>query len=262
VSGTVVSVGSEVTGASLGDYVLALLSGGGYADRVAVDEGLLLPYAKGLDLVEAAGLPEALATVWSNVFMSAGLQPGETLLVHGGSSGVGSIAIQLAAALGSTVYATAGSAEKTAFCEQLGAARGIDYKQEDFVEVVRELTDGRGVDVVLDLVGGDYLARDVEAVAPGGRVMVIATQGGTAATIDVGRLMAKRARIWGTTLRARPLEERRAIMAEVREHVWPLVAAGTVRPVLDSVYPLEFAATAHKRMESGQHLGKIVLAVR
>jgi len=262
VSGTVVSVGSEVTGTSLGDYVLALLPGGGYADRVTVDEGLLLPYVKGLDLVEAAGLPEAVATVWSNVFMSARLQPGETLLVHGGSSGVGSIAIQLATALGATVYATAGSPEKTAFCEQLGAARGIDYKQEDFVEVVRELTGGRGVDVVLDLVGGDYLARDVEAVAPGGRVMVIATQGGTSATIDVGRLMAKRARIWGTTLRARPLEERRAIMAEVREHVWPLVAAGTVRPVLDSVYPLEFAATAHARMESGQHLGKIVLAVR
>ena len=262
VSGVVTEIGVAVTRFAVGDRVCALLAGGGYATEAVVHQDLALPVPESLDLVDAAALPEALATVWSNVFMSAGLQPGETLLVHGGSSGVGSIAIQLAAALGSTVYATAGSAEKTAFCEQLGATRGIDYKQEDFVEVVRELTDGRGVDVVLDLVGGDYLARDVEAVAPGGRVMVIATQGGTAATIDVGRLMAKRARLWGTTLRARPLEERRAIMAEVREHVWPLVAAGTVRPVLDSVYPLEFAATAHKRMESGQHLGKIVLAVR
>ena len=262
VSGTVVALGSEVVDTALGDYVVALLSGGGYADRVAVDEGLLLPYVKGLDLVEAAGLPEALATVWSNVFMSAGLRAGETLLVHGGTSGVGSIAIQLGKAFGATVYATAGTPDKVEFCEQLGADRGIDYKREDFVEVVRDMTDGRGVDVVLELVGGDYLARDVEALAVGGRVMVIATQQGTESTIDVGALMGKRGRIWGTTLRARPLEERRAIMAAVREEVWPLVAAGTVRPVLDSVYPLEFAATAHERMESGKHSGKIVLAVR
>lgn len=262
VSGTVVAVGDEVTTASLGDHVVALLSGGGYADRVAVDEGLVLPYLKGLDFVESAGLPEAVATVWSNVFMNAQLQPGETLLVHGGSSGVGSIAIQLAKALGSTVYATAGTADKVAFSEALGADRGIDYKNEDFVAVVKELTDGRGVDVVLDLVGGDYLARDVEALAVGGRIMVIASQGGAEATIDVGRLMGKRGRIWGTTLRARPLEERREIMAQVREHVWPLVARGDVRPVLDSVFPLEFAALAHERMESGGHSGKILLAVR
>ena len=262
VSGTVVALGSEVTTASLGDHVVALLSGGGYADRVAVDEGLLLPYLKGLDLVEAAGLPEAVATVWSNVVMSAQLQAGETLLVHGGSSGVGSIAIQIGKALGATVYATAGTPAKVEFCEQLGADRGIDYRAEDFVAVTQELTGGRGVDVVLDLVGGDYLARDVDALDVGGRVMVIASQGGSSATIDVARLMGKRGRIWGTTLRARPLEERRAIMAEVREHVWPLVEAGSVRPVLDSVYPLEFVATAHKRMESGGHSGKILLAVR
>jgi putative PIG3 family NAD(P)H quinone oxidoreductase len=262
VSGTIVAVGSEVTSASLGEHVVALLPGGGYADRVAVDAGLVLPYLKGLDFVESAGLPEAVATVWSNVFMNAQLQPGETLLVHGGSSGVGSIAIQMAKALGSAVYATAGTPGKVAFCEQLGADRGIDYKRDDFVSVVHELTDGRGVDVVLDLVGGDYLARDVEALAVGGRVMVIAAQGGRDATIDVGALMAKRARIWGTTLRARPLEERREIMAQVREHVWPLVARGDVRPVLDSVFPLESAAAAHERMATGEHSGKILLAVR
>ncbi|WP_423920816.1 NAD(P)H-quinone oxidoreductase [Frigoribacterium sp. 2-23] len=262
VSGTIVSTGEHVTGASVGDYVVALLPGGGYADRVAVDAGLVLPMPQGVDLVLAAGLPEAVATVWSNVFMSAGLKPGETLLVHGGSSGVGSIAIQLAAALGSTVYATAGSPEKVAFCEELGAARGIDYRSEDFVDVIKTETDGRGVDVVLDLVAGDYLARDVEALAVGGRIMVIASMGGSEATIDIGALMGKRGRIWGTTLRARPLEERREIMASVRENVWPLIESGAVRPILDSVYAIENAGAAHKRMESSKHLGKILLAVR
>ena len=262
VSGTVVQVGAEVTGAAVGDRVVALLGGGGYADRVAVDEGLVLPVPKGVDLVLAAGLPEAVATVWSNVFLAAGLQAGETLLVHGGTSGVGTVAIQLAVARGATVYATAGTAEKVALCEELGATRGIDYRQEDFVAVVQEATGGRGVDVVLDLVGGSYVGRDVEALAVGGRVMVIASQGGREATLDVGLLMQKRARVWGTTLRARPLEERREIMASVREHVWPLVEQKAVRVILDSVYPLVFAATAHRRMEEGGHSGKILLAVR
>jgi len=262
VSGTVVQVGAEVTGAAVGDRVVALLGGGGYADRVAVDEGLVLPVPKGVDLVLAAGLPEAVATVWSNVFLAAGLQAGETLLVHGGTSGVGTVAIQLAVARGATVYATAGTAEKVALCEELGATRGIDYRQEDFVAVVQEATGGRGVDVVLDLVGGSYVGRDVEALAVGGRVMVIASQGGREATLDVGLLMQKRARVWGTTLRARPLEERREIMASVREHVWPLVEEKAVRVILDSVYPLDFAATAHRRMEEGGHSGKILLAVR
>ena len=262
VSGTVVQVGAEVTGAAVGDRVVALLGGGGYADRVAVDEGLVLPVPKGVDLVLAAGLPEAVATVWSNVFLAAGLQAGETLLVHGGTSGVGTVAIQLAVARGATVYATAGTAEKVALCEELGATRGIDYRQEDFVAVVQEATGGRGVDVVLDLVGGSYVGRDVEALAVGGRDMVIASQGGREATLDVGLLMQKRARVWGTTLRARPLEERREIMASVREHVWPLVERKAVRVILDSVYPLDFAATAHRRMEEGGHSGKIRLAVR
>jgi len=262
VSGTVVAAGEQVTQVAVGDHVVALLGGGGYADRVSVDEGLVLPLPKGVDLVLAAGLPEAVATVWSNVFLAAGLQAGETLLVHGGTSGVGSVAIQLAVARGATVYATAGSAEKVASCEELGATRGIDYREEDFVAVVQEATGGRGVDVVLDLVGGSYVGRDVEALAVGGRVMIIAAQGGREATLDVGLLMQKRARVWGTTLRARPLEERREIMASVREHVWPLVEQGAVRVILDSVYPLEFAATAHRRMEEGGHVGKILLAVR
>jgi putative PIG3 family NAD(P)H quinone oxidoreductase len=262
VSGTVVAIGAAVTQVSLGDHVVALLSGGGYADRVAVDEGLVLPLPKGVDLVLAAGLPEAVATVWSNVFLAADLKAGETLLVHGGASGIGSIAIQLAVARGATVYATAGTAEKVALCEELGAARGIDYREEDFVDVVRRATDGKGVDVILDLVAGPYLARDLEALAVGGRVMVIATQGGEDATIDVGVLMRKRARVWGTTLRARPLDERRAIIASVREHVWPLVQQRAVRVILDSVWPLDFAKNAHARMESGEHAGKILLAVR
>jgi putative PIG3 family NAD(P)H quinone oxidoreductase len=262
VSGTVVAIGASVTSWQRGDYVVALLSGGGYADRVAVDEGLVLPAPKGTDLALAAGLPEAVATVWSNLVMEAGLGAGDTLLVHGGASGVGTIAIQIAVALGATVYATAGTADKVALCEELGAARGIDYREEDFVAVVRQATDGRGVDVVLDMVGGDYLARDVEALAVGGRVMLIATQRGRDATIDAGALMSKRARIHGTTLRARPLEERRAIVAAVREQAWPLVERGDVRVFLDSAYPLDFAATAHRRMESGEHSGKILLAVR
>ncbi len=262
VSGTVVAIGASVSQWQVGEYVVALLSGGGYADRVAVDEGLVLPMPKGVDLALAAGLPEAVATVWSNLVLEAGLAEGDTLLVHGGASGVGTIAIQVAVALGATVYATAGTAEKVALCEQLGAARGIDYRSEDFVEVVRQETDGRGADVVLDMVGGDYLARDVAALATGGRIQLIATQRGREATIDAGALLAKRARIHGTTLRARPLEERRAIIAAVREHAWPLVERGAVQVFLDSAYPLDFAATAHRRMESGEHAGKILLAVR
>ena len=262
VSGTVVALGASVTAWKIGDYVVALLPGGGYADRVAVDEGLVLPMPRRVDLVEAAGLPEAVATVWSNLFMSADLKAGETLLVHGGTSGVGTIAIQLATALGVTVYATAGTAQKVAVTEQLGATRGINHRNEDFVDVIADVTEGRGVDVVLDMVGGDYLARDVEALAPGGRIMVIAAQGGNDATINVGRLMQKRGRIWGTTLRARPLDERREIIAQVREHVWPLVEAGKVRPLLDTVETLDFAHRAHRRMESGDHVGKILLAVR
>ncbi|QIZ98422.1 NAD(P)H-quinone oxidoreductase [Leifsonia sp. PS1209] len=261
VSGEIDQVGSSVHGWAVGDRVCALLPGGGYAEYVTVDAGLVLPVPPGVDLVEAAGLPEVAATVWSNVFQLGRLAEGETLLVHGGSSGIGSMAIQLGRVFGATVIATAGSPVKVEFCRSLGAEAAIDYRESDFVEVVRDVTDGRGVDVVLDIVSGAYIARDLDALAVGGRIMSIATRDRTPASIDTGLLMSKRARIWGTTLRARPLAERVAIIAGVREHVWPHLAAGRIHPVIDSVFPLEDAAQAHRRMESSAHLGKILLQV-
>ncbi len=261
VSGEIDQVGSSVHGWAVGDRVCALLPGGGYAEYVTVDAGLVLPVPPGVDLVEAAGLPEVAATVWSNVFQLGRLAEGETLLVHGGSSGIGSMAIQLGRVFGATVIATAGSPVKVEFCRSLGAEAAIDYRESDFVEVVHDVTDGRGVDVVLDIVGGAYIARDLDALAVGGRIMSIATRDRTPASIDTGLLMSKRARIWGTTLRARPLAERVAIIAGVREHVWPHLAAGRIHPVIDSVFPLEDAAQAHRRMESSAHLGKILLQV-
>lgn len=265
VSGTIAAVGPAAPGVDdsgwkPGDRVCALLPGGGYAERVAIDAGLVLPVPEGVDLVEAAGLPEVAATVWSNIYVNAGLKPGETLLVHGGTSGIGTMAIQLGVALGSRVIATAGSADKVAFCENLGAS-GLNYRQEDFVEVVRDLTDGRGADVILDLVGGDYLARNIEALATDGRIMVIANQSGQASSFQLGALMQKRGRIWGTTLRPRPLAEKRSIIAGVRENVWPLIEAGSIRPIIDRVYPLDEAAAAHQRMEDGGHIGKLLLKV-
>ncbi|HEV7185190.1 MAG TPA: NAD(P)H-quinone oxidoreductase, partial [Leifsonia sp.] len=197
VSGEIAGLGAAVTEWSVGDRVCALLSGGGYADFVTVDAGLVLPIPPGVDLVEAAGLPEVTATVYSNVFQLAGLQPGEILLAHGGTSGIGSMAVQLGAAFGARVFTTAGSAEKVAFARDLGAEVSIDYREQDFVEVVRDVTDGRGVDVVLDIVGGDYIARDLAALATGGRIMSIANRGSAPSTIDVGLLMRKRARLWG-----------------------------------------------------------------
>ncbi|MCX7522022.1 NAD(P)H-quinone oxidoreductase [Microbacterium sp. STN6] len=259
VSGVVSASGELVEGFDEGDAVCALLPGGGYAERVAVDERLVLPVPHGVAARDAAALPEVVATVWSNVFMFAALQPGETLLVHGGSSGIGSMAIQLATALGSPVIATAGSAEKVAFCESLGAI-GVNYREQDFVDAVRERTDGHGADVVLDIVGGEYIARDIAALATEGRIMVIADRGRTPSAFQVGALMAKRGRIWGTTLRARPIEERAAVLASVRENVWPLIEREHVRPIVDSVFPLEEAADAHRRMESSAHMGKILLA--
>ncbi|BDZ48244.1 NAD(P)H quinone oxidoreductase [Frondihabitans sucicola] len=253
-------VGAGNSGWKPGDRVCALLPGGGYAERVAIDAGLVLPVPDGVDLVDAAGLPEVAATVWSNVYVNAGLKPGETLLVHGGTSGIGTFAIQLAVALGSRVIATAGTDDKVAFCESLGAS-SLNYHQDDFVETVHDLTDGHGADVILDLVGGDYLARNVRALAVDGRIMVIANQSGQASSFELGALMQKRGRIWGTTLRPRPLPEKRAIIAGVREHVWPLLEAGTVRPVIDRVFPLDEAAAAHRWMEDGGHIGKILLRV-
>jgi putative PIG3 family NAD(P)H quinone oxidoreductase len=261
VSGEVAAVGSAVFEWAPGDRVCALLAGGGYAESVAVDAGLVLPVPPGVDLVEAAGLPEVAATVWSNVFGHARLSAGETLLVHGGSSGIGTMAIQLGAATGAQVITTVGSAEKAAFCRRLGAEVAVDYTQQDFVEAVSDATDGRGADVILDIVGGDYLERNIRALALEGRIMEIASRRGPS-TFDINRLMMKRGLIWATTLRARPLAEKVAIIAEVREHVWPLLASGRVRPIVDSVFPLEDAAAAHTRMESSKHIGKILLQVR
>lgn len=261
VSGVVDALGDGVDAWHVGDRVCALLPGGGYAELVTVDAGLVLPVPDSVDLVEAAGLPEVAATVWSNVFDLGRLSAGEALLVHGGSSGIGTMAIQLGRALGADVIATAGSEEKAAFCREVGAHAAVDYRTQDFVEAARAFTDGRGVDVVLDIVGGAYIARDLDALATGGRILSIAVRDRTPAAVDMGLLMRKRASIHGTTLRARPLAERVAIIAAVRANVWPLLADGRVRPVIDSVFPLEDAAAAHRRMESSAHRGKILLRV-
>ena len=258
-SGRIAGLGDGVTGWSVGDEVCALLSGGGYATRVAVPAGQLLPVPAGLSLVEAAALPEVACTVWSNVFQLARLQPGEVLLVHGGTSGIGTMAVQLAARAGARVLCTVGSAEKAARAVELGAERAVRYREEDFVTVVREATGGAGADVVLDNMGAAYLPRNVDVLAVGGRLVVIGLQGGTRGELDLGALLVKRASVVATSLRARPAAEKAALVAAVREHVWPAVEAGEVRPVVDRVLPLEQAAQAHRVLESSAHIGKIVL---
>lgn len=258
-AGHVAALGEGVQGWAVGDEVCALLSGGGYATRVAVPVGQLLPVPDGLDLLQAAALPEVACTVWSNVFSLAGLAAGEVLLVHGGTSGIGTMAVQLAAHAGARVLCTVGSPDKAARAEELGAERAIRYRDEDFVAVVRELTDGRGADVVLDNMGAAYLARNVDALAVGGRLVVIGLQGGSRSELDLGALLTKRASVHATSLRARPAAEKAAIVADVRAHVWPAVASGAVRPVVDRVLRLDEAAQAHRLMESSRHIGKIVL---
>ncbi|MET9851502.1 NAD(P)H-quinone oxidoreductase [Streptomyces sp. NPDC006450] len=258
-SGRISAIGAGVSGWSVGDEVCALLSGGGYAQRVAVPAGQLLPVPAGLDLVTAAALPEVVSTVWSNVFMVAGLRPGETLLVHGGSSGIGTMAIQLAKAVGARVAVTAGGKEKLARCAELGADILIDYREQDFVEEIRAATDGAGADVILDIMGAKYLTRNVDALAVNGRLAIIGLQGGVKAELNLAALLAKRAAITATTLRARPLEEKAAIVAAVREHVWPLIAAGRVHPVVHATYPMSEAAQAHRVLESSSHVGKLLL---
>jgi putative PIG3 family NAD(P)H quinone oxidoreductase len=258
-SGTIVTVGPDVTGWHEGDQVCALLGGGGYAEKVAVPVGQLLPIPKGVPVTEAAALPEVACTVWSNVFSLARLAEGETFLVHGGAGGVGTFAIQLGRARGARVLATAGSPEKLARCVQLGAERAISYRDEDFPEVVREVTKGRGADVILDVMGASYLTRNLKALAPDGRLVIVGLQGGTRAEIDLGGLMRKRASLYSTTLRARPPEAKAAIVAEVREHAWPLIASGAVMPVIDRVLPMSDAAAAHKVVEASGHIGKVLL---
>ena len=259
VSGTIEALGDGVEGWSVGDEVCALLSGGGYAELVRVPAGQLLPVPTGVSLIEAAALPEVTCTVWSNVFLTANLQPGETLLVHGGSSGIGTMAIQLGRAIGAVVAVTAGSPEKLAACADLGAEVLVNYREEDFVDRVMAATDGAGADVVLDNMGAKYLARNVSVLATGGRLVVIGMQGGTRAELDLGVLLRKRAAVIATSLRARPLGEKATIVAAVREHVWPLIEAGEVRPVVMSRHPLADAAAAHRELEASAHIGKILL---
>lgn len=258
-SGRVVALGPGVSGWSVGDEVCALLAGGGYAERVAVPVGQLLPVPAGVDLVDAAALPEVVCTVWSNVFMVAGLRPGETLLVHGGSSGIGTMAIQLGKAIGAKVAVTAGGKEKLARCAELGADVLVDYREQDFVEELRAATGGAGADVILDIMGAKYLARNLDALAVNGRLAIIGLQGGVKAEINLGALLAKRAAVTATSLRSRPLEEKAAIVAAVREHVWPLIASGRVHPVVHARYPMPQAAEAHRVLESSAHVGKILL---
>ncbi|MBB4916886.1 NAD(P)H-quinone oxidoreductase [Streptosporangium saharense] len=251
-SGVVAEVGADVEGFRAGDRVCALLSGGGYAERVAVPWQQVMRVPEGVDLVEAAALPEVACTVWSNVFMTARLRRGETLLVHGGASGIGTLAVQLAKAFGSRVVVTAGSAEKIARCLELGADEGINYHEGDFSERVQ-------ADVILDIVGGPYLMRNVRALKTGGRLVVIGMQGGSRGELDLGALLTRRASVHGTTLRARPVDEKGVIVRGVVENVWPLVDAGVVRPVIHSRVPMSEAAEAHRLLESGEHVGKILL---
>ena len=258
-SGRVVALGAGAEGWSVGDEVCALLSGGGYAEQVAVPVGQLLPVPAGVDLVTAAALPEVTCTVWSNVFMLAALRPGETLLVHGGASGIGTMAVQLGRVTGARVAVTAGSAEKLERCRELGAEILVNYREQDFVEVVRAATDGRGADVVLDNMGAKYLRRNLEVLATNGRLAVIGMQGGTKAELDLGLLMSRRAAVLSTSLRARPAGEKAAIVASTREHVWPLLSAGEVRPVVDRVLPMAQAAEAHRLVEASRHVGKLLL---
>jgi putative PIG3 family NAD(P)H quinone oxidoreductase len=261
-SGVVSEVGEGVTGWSVGDEVCALLAGGGYAERVAVPAGQLLPRPAGVELATAAALPEVVCTVWSNVFMLAGLRAGEVFLVHGGGSGIGTMAVQLAARAGARVATTAGSAEKLAFCRELGAEITVNYRDEDFVQVVRDATDGHGADVVLDIMGAAYLARNVDVLATGGRLVGIGMQGGTKAELDLGTLMRKRASVAATTLRSRPPTGpggKAEIVAAVRHDVWPDVERGVVRPVVDRRLPMSRAADAHALVEASDHIGKVLL---
>ena len=259
VSGRIAAVGDGVEQWHVGDEVCALLEGGGYAEKVAVPAEQVLPVPRGVDLVDAAGLPEVAATVWSNVFLVANIQPGQVLLVHGGSSGIGTMAIQLAKAVGAHVAVTAGSQEKLDACRDLGAEFLVNYKEEDFVERLRELTKGHGADMILDNMGAKYLGRNVEALATNGRLVTIGLMGGRRGELDMGMLLAKRGAVIATSLRARPATEKAAIVAAVREHVWPLVESGDVRPIIHSRHPLEHAAEAHREMEASGHIGKILL---
>ncbi len=261
VAGGVAACGPQSTLFKPGDTVCALLPGGGYAGYAIADEGCTLPVPAGLTLVEAASLPEAIFTVWTNLFETAALKPDETVLIHGGTSGIGTAAIQLCAAWGCTVLATASGPVKAARCRELGAAHAIDYSAADYVEAVRRLTGGHGADVILDMVGGDYIGRNFEAAAVKGRIVAIAFQKGAVATVDFAPMLQKRLTLAATTLRGRKIEEKAAIRDAVLQQVWPEIAAGRIKPVIDTTFPLAEAGAAHARMRDGAHIGKIVLTV-
>jgi NADPH2:quinone reductase len=261
VAGRIESVGSDVGEWRGGDQVCALVSGGGYAEYVAAPAPQCLPIPRPLDFVAAAGIPETFFTVWTNVFERGRLLPSESILVHGGASGIGTTAIQLARAFGSTVFATAGTTEKCAACERLGATRAINYRETDFVAAVRDATGGRGVDVVLDIVGGDYVARNVEVLAMDGRLVQIGVIGGSRAQLNLVPVLQRRLTLTGSTLRPRSVAEKGAIARALRERVWPLLDAATIAPVVHATFPLRSAAEAHRVMEADTHIGKLVLVV-
>jgi NADPH2:quinone reductase len=261
VSGVIEALGPDVHDWRAGDAVCALVTGGGYAEYCVAPAPQCLPVPRGMSVVDAAAIPETFFTVWTNVFERGRLQAGESILVHGGSSGIGTTAIQLAKARGSRVFATAGSAEKCAACERLGAERAINYRDADFVAVVRGLTGGRGVDVVLDMVGGEYFARNIDALAVEGRLVEIATLQGVKAELNIQTIMQRRLTITGSTLRARPVADKGAIAAALRQHVWPLLESGVVKPIVHATFPLRHAAEAHRVMESSAHIGKLLLIV-
>jgi putative PIG3 family NAD(P)H quinone oxidoreductase len=263
-SGTIAALGEAVAGWNVGDKVCALLAGGGYAEQVAVPVGQLLPLPSGVSLVDAAALPEVTCTVWSMVFGAhAGrLQPGERFLVHGGTSGIGTMAIQVAHARGATVYATAGTSRKIAVCRELGAEVAINYREEVFDQRIAAETDGHGVDAILDNMGAAYLSRNLSSLATGGRLIVLGLQGGVKGELNLGLLLAKRATVHAAGLRGRPLTEKAAIVAETQANVWPMIESGAVRPVIDRILTLDDAAEAHRLLESSEHIGKVLLRVR
>jgi putative PIG3 family NAD(P)H quinone oxidoreductase len=261
IAGEVVALGPGVSGAALGDRVTALLPGGGYAEYAVAAAPLCLAVPEGLSMVEAAAIPETFFTVWTNLFDRGGLKKGESVLIHGGTSGIGTTAIQLANAWGARVFATAGNPEKARACERLGAARGIDYHAEDFVEIVRQETGGEGVNVILDMVGAAYLARNLDAAAMEGRLVVISLIGGARGEINLNTLMSKRLTVTGSTLRIRSVAQKAIVAEGVRRNVWPLIAAGRVKPVIHATFPLAQASDAHRLMESSKHIGKIVLTL-
>jgi len=260
IAGIIAAIGDKVTRWKVGDKICALVTGGGYAEYCNVPEGQCLPVPGNLNFAEAASLPETFFTVWSNVFDRGKLQPGESLLVHGGSSGIGVTAIQMATALGSTVYVTAGSDEKCKFCEELGASKAINYRTENFSNIILQLTNGKGVNVILDMIGGDYTGGNISSLADEGRLVLINAMKGKDVQIDLAQIMRKRLTITGSMLRSREIGFKNAIARSLEQHIWPLLASGKIKPIIHAVFPVEEAAKAHALMESSEHAGKIVLS--